>query len=115
MFLGSNCTAEEELRLTGTVTGERLNNLLDQETQLTALKDVAPHIQEALGQFPAEDFLEEHKTRLVMLAKNMRGANKEALQAIIETLDDISMTTFYASDYGSNELRQALGKITKAK
>lgn len=53
----TNLTASEELRLTGAVTGERLEKLLDCEVRVEAVDGIGAHIDEALAQFPKEDFI----------------------------------------------------------
>ena len=110
MFM-SNLSREEEFRLTGTLRRESIDELLDASSRLEALGGVDAHIEEALAQYPAEDFLEGVKQRLGALMKNVRGANKDELQGIIEALDDIAQTTFYAADYGRDELRKALRTV----
>lgn len=111
MNVPSNFSAEEEYRVTGTVTGDRLVALLDAHANADRYDSIEAHMQEAYDQFPDEDFLEGHKQRLIDLRRNLRGANREALDRIIEALDDLAMTTFYAADYGRSELRLALKTI----
>lgn len=110
----SNITAQEEFRLTGTVSGERLNGLLERSDALEKLDGLDAHIYEANGQYPAEDFLSDVIERLHNLAKRLRGDNKAELLGVIEALDDIGQTTFYASDYGRSELRKALATLKEA-
>lgn len=109
----SNITAKEEFRLTGTVSGDRLDELLDRSEALDKLEGLDAHIEEAKCQYPAEDFLSGITDRLHELAKRLRGDNRQEVLGIIEALDDIGQTTFYASDYGRSELGKAL-EIVKA-
>lgn len=110
----SNLSAREHLNLNGRVPRDMLEALLDREDRLTALDGLEAHISEALGCFPAEDFLNPIKELLVSLHKNLRGANKDKLAGIIEDLDDLAQCTFYESDYGRDELRKAKTAIEAA-
>lgn len=99
--------------MTGAVSGERLEALLDKEETLERLKQIAPSIYEGRASFPDEDFLQEHKDALTALQKNLRGDNRERLGGIIEALDDLAMTTFYETEYGRSELYKALQIIER--
>lgn len=110
--LFTNLTCREEFRLTGSVTGERLSYLLDREDLLKCFSGVDVHINESFGGFPKEDFLEDIKNRLYGLRNNLRGNNKDTLNSIIESLDDLAQTTLYESEYSRSELNEAL-KIIK--
>ena len=88
--------------------------MLDKEERLEALGGVEARIDEAICQFPAEDFLEGIKNRLHELSKRVRGENREEVIGIIEALDDIAQCTFNAADYGRHELRQARKALEKA-
>jgi len=110
----SSLSAQETYRMHGRVTRAQLENLLDQEASLEGIGGVDGYIDEAMCQYPAEDFLEGHKTRLVELMKNLRGANKETMSGIIEALDDIAQCTFNAADYGRSELNKALKTLKEA-
>lgn len=114
IFVPHNATAEEEYRLTGKVTGERLERLLDRSEALSRLSDMDALIEEGMSQYPSEDFLFDAIERLHELAKRLRGDNKETLIGIIESLDDIAQTTFYDADYGRGELKKALEILKKA-
>ena len=111
-MLISNLTINEEFHLTGALHPARIEELLDSADKLKEIKDIDAHISEAMAQYPAEDFLESHKSRLLELHKNLRGANKETLGGIIEALDDLAQATFYSADYGRHELSKAL-KVLK--
>lgn len=106
-----NLTPEEEYRLTGQVTGENLEELLDVYQDNRDMDGVDDKIEEAMAQFPAEDFLSDAISELHEIAKRLRGQNKEDLLGVIESLDDIAQCTFNASDYGRDELRKALNMI----
>ena len=110
-YVNYNITAEEEFRLTGQVTGERLQVLLKYSEAASKFSDLGGKIQEAYAQFPAEDFLSEIESRLHELAKRLRGNNKEELLGIIESLSDVAQCTFYATECGTNELDDALAIV----
>ena len=111
-------THSEYLRLNGTLSQERIEQLvtLQEESGLLAegIDSAKVHIEEGMTQFPAEDFLEPIKSRLVELQKNLRGRNREELSGIIEALDDLAQTTFYGADYGRNELHKAVQALSGA-
>lgn len=107
MLVSSNASAEEEYRLTGAVTGDRLVELLNIAVVSAETDSVDAYISDAMAQYPAEDFLEELKKSLLALRKNLRGDNRETLGFIIEELDDLALTTFQATDCGRDELNKA--------
>ncbi len=105
----SNLTHRELFRLHGTLPPERVESLLD-DIDAGAAVDVAGaliHISEARGQFPAEDFASEIVSQLQALRANLRGANRDKLGQIIESLEDLLQCQFNATDYGLDELHQA--------
>lgn len=103
----SNFTDEEVFRMTGTLPAERIEALLDHSAQLKQLTNIDGHIDDAMAQFPAEDFLSDLKQEMYELAKRLRGDNKEALTNLCAMLDDRLQTQFYATEYGTNELFKA--------
>ncbi len=110
----TNLTASEELRLTGAVTGERLEKLLDCEAQVEKLDDVGTHIDEAISQLPEEDFIEEHKQRLMKLRNRLRGTNREELDSILGDLEDLISEVTNAADYGRSELDCARAALSES-
>ena len=110
----TNLTASEELRLTGAVTGERLEKLLDCEVRVEAVDGIGAHIDEALAQFPGEDFIEEHKKRLLVLRNKLRGDRRAELDEILEALDDLSSEITNSADYGREELNQARAALSES-
>lgn len=114
-MIWSNLSAQETYRMYGRITKEQMENLLDQSAAYEGIDGIDAHISEAMCQYPAEDFLEGIKTRLNALQKNLRGANREELGGIIEALDDLAQTTFYAADYGRSELNKAEQALLEAK
>jgi hypothetical protein len=107
-----NLTHEEYFRMYGTLTEQRISDLLDEASAAPNVEGATIHINEGMAQFPAEDFLEPIKTRLIELQQNVRGANKDTLQGIIEALDDLAQITFYAADAGRDELQKALNDLS---
>lgn len=108
MISASNMTASEFYRLNGCLSSEHIEDLLNVEDRLQAIENIDGNIEEALHQYPSEDFLVSVVDRLQELSKRLRGANREELNGIIEALEDIGMTTFQAADYGRGELKKAL-------
>lgn len=112
MIESSEMTNAEYLRLNGALSLERMHEMVRLEEEsgflASAAESAKVYVQEGMTQFPAEDFLENIKQRLIDLQKSTRGSNREALAGIIESLDDLAQTTFYAADYGRSELHNAL-------
>jgi len=114
----TSLTDKEFFRMHGTLTSERIERLIelkDRDGWKQFSQRIGSMVQEAMGQYPAEDFLSEILTCLHNLAKRLRGDNKEAIQALAEKVDDIAQTTFNAADYGRSELQKVLDAIEKAK
>lgn len=107
----SSLSAQETYRMHGKVTRAQLEELLDLEHRIDKIDGIDSYMHEAMGQFPAEDFLETIKTRLHELSKKLRGDNKATANGIIEALDDLAQCTFYAADYGRSELNKAIKAI----
>lgn len=100
-------TPREHMKLHGALPADQLEDLIDWQERTADVSDVACHLTEAGGQYPAEDFLSGPIARLHALAKKIRGDNRSDLLAIIEALDDVAQTTFSAADYGRSELHKA--------
>ncbi|MFK3740917.1 hypothetical protein [Massilia sp. TN1-12] len=100
-------TPREHLKLHGSLPERQLEQLIEWRERTEEVVSTTAYLQEARGQYPAEDFLACPIERLHQLAKKLRGENREALLGIIESLDDIAQTTFNAADYGRSELRKA--------
>lgn len=114
-MLWSNLSIEETYRMYGKVSKAQLDQMIEDRAQAPDLDAVETKIEEGMTQFPAEDFLEGFKNRLIALSKCMnKSANKTELLACIEQLDDIAQCTFYAADYGRSELNDALSEVKKA-
>lgn len=73
-----------------------------------SIDEIEPNIAEALGSYPAEDFLSELQSQLRELSGNLRGANKEKCLEILEGVDDLAQCIHNQSEYGRSELRSIL-------
>lgn len=104
----SNMTHAEYFRLNGTLNEARCRDLIDLSGEVDSVSGIDAQIEEGMAQYPAKDFLAGIMDRLHALTKTMRGANRDDLKGIIEALDDLAQTTFYASEYGREELNKAL-------
>lgn len=110
----SSLSAREHLRLNGHVPADMLETLLDRADALDSLGGIDAHVSEAKACFPAEDFIEPIRQELQELHKNLRGANREKLGGILESIDDLAQCVFNDCDYGQDELRKALAIIQAA-
>ena len=110
----SNLSAREHLRLNGQVPADMLETLLDRADALESLGGLDAHLSEANGCYPAEDFIEPVRWQIQDLHTSLRGANREKLGGILESLDDLAQCIFNESDYGRDEIRKALNIIQAA-
>lgn len=108
-------TPREQLKLHGRLSERQLEDLIDWHEDTSEVASVDACLQEARGQYPAEDFLSDAIERLHKLAKNLRGDNRQTLVGIIESLDDVAQCTFNAADYGRAEIRKAESAIATLK
>jgi len=111
MATHDHLTAEEEFRLTGTLSAKKIEVLLDFEAMAQALAGVENRLLDAKAQFPSEDFLSGALLRLQALAKRVRGSNRTELLEIIESLVQIQSQQFQSSEHGISELDEAIGEI----
>jgi len=109
-----NLTAEEEYRLTGTVTGRRAEELLDASDKVKAYDGIQAYIQEAKGCFVKEDFLGGVTTDLTDLATSLRGDNRIKLLSLIEEIERYVTDAIRDGEYGASELQLALNSINSA-
>ena len=110
----SSLTPKEHFRLNGQVPVDMLETLLNRADALESLGGLEAHLSEANICFPGEDFLEPIRCELQELHKTWRGANREKLGGILESLDDLAQCIFDESDYGRDEIRKALNIIQAA-
>lgn len=108
MFVPSNMTDEECLRLHGALPRDRTEALIDALGAAPNAEDIRALASEAMSQFPAEDFLAAVITQLHQLRDSSRGTNVERITHVIEQLDDIAQRTFAATDYGCDVLHQII-------
>lgn len=105
----SSMTDREYFLQHGTLSLERIEQLLDQHEAGAAIDTAAVLIKigEARAQYPEEDFAHSIVSRLQTLTKHVRGANREELQGIIESFEDLLQCQFNSTDYAMSELRDA--------
>lgn len=94
--------------MNGSLSEARCLELINLSEQVPIYEDAIVKVEEARGQFPAEDFTSSISDRLHNIAKRLRGDNKSDLLNVIEALDDLAQCTFYATEYGRSELHDAL-------
>lgn len=97
----SSLSAREEFALSGTLSNETIESLLD----IADDRSEVPTIGDVCAGFPDEDFLAGIIERLHAFSKRLRGENRADLLGIIESLDDVAQCTFNSADYGRSELR----------
>lgn len=103
-------TDEEQFRVTGTLTPDRIEPLLDLKQRLgdEAQSSVIIHMQEAMAQFPDEDFLETIMGQLTVLTSHLRGSNKDLAVTILEALRVEQETIACATEYAIDEMHKAV-------
>jgi len=107
LIIPINMTSREAYAQYGALTDERMEALFDAE-ELAENNTNDYHIQEAIAQYPDEDFLEGTINNLQTICKKLKGNNKDFLTAAILRLEQIQFTQERATEYGLEEL----GKIT---
>lgn len=107
----TNLTNAEYYRLNGTLSAERIEELLDLDVAREKVSDPSAYIEEASGCYPAEDFLEHIMKQVRAVAKRVRGENRDDLDQIILDLEDLQTEVNNQSDYGRDELRSALRDV----
>jgi len=107
-------TNKEFFRMFGSLTGARIESVLDKEMILDDVCSIGPWISEGMSQFPEEDFLSDILKRLDALAKRMRGGTKAEMLEISEELRDVETKETSAAEYGRGELEKALDAIKES-
>jgi len=107
MLNASNLTAAEVFRINGALPVELQETLLRKAEQLDEARACVAHVQEAAGQYPDEDFLQDAISDLQTLAKRMRGDNRADLLALVEKLETIQTDAHNSTSYGLDELSKA--------
>lgn len=106
----SNLTLEERARYAPeSFTHDELIDLMG-ELQGLRSYDPKPTIQEAICQYPNEDFLQSAIDQCRTISKLLRGDNRSNLVKLLEELETIQSETAAASEYGISELRSLIGK-----
>lgn len=107
-----NLTHEERERLAfiaGHTTGAQLlGELSDSVAMLEAADDAEAYVREAYGSFVAEDWLADQLADLRTIAKRMRGANRDELEALAQSIEDARDQQAQSSEYGLEQLGKAL-------
>jgi hypothetical protein len=98
----------EHYHLHGTLTPAHIEPLLDASAQLAQARAGAAHINEAMAQYPGEDFLQQHLEQLQQLVGHMRGPNRDTLVLIIANLQTQIDSIANDAAYGRDELSKAL-------
>lgn len=111
MIETSNMSHAECFKLNGDLSLERIEQLIDNQLKEDTLPSVECKIEEAVGQFPNEDFLQDIINDIGDIAKRLRGDNKKEMMDIMDRLDEIQMSTLHSSEYGMQELEDALNII----
>lgn len=109
LFNFSSLSDEEHLRLNGTLPVERQEVIRDSADHAAQIQEAADgYITDALAQFPDEDFLTDAIREIEVVEHSVRGENKKALRAVIQTLTDIESAQARATE----EAVDLLGKLT---
>ena len=109
LIINSNLTNREAYSQYGKLTDERMEALFEVESAIDNLSGGECYVQEAIAQFPDEDFLEVVIENLQATYKKLRGDNKENLKEVIESLEDLQISQARATEYAVEELN----KLTK--
>ena len=107
----TNLTNQEYYRLNGTLSAERIEDLLRFDCAIDSSSDPSAYIDEAEGCFPKEDFLEHIIKKVRAVSKRVRGENKDDLDQILIDLEDLQSSVNNDSEYGRDELRKASDEI----
>lgn len=99
----------EYYNLHGSLDSSRIENLLslsDKMDGADSVHTIGVYADDAAAQYPAEDFASDIKSRLQSLHSNLRGANRETLAGIMESLDDLLQCQFYATEEGLDNIKK---------
>ena len=107
-------TPAEQYRINGQLSPETIESMLDNAESIERCDGVSVQVTEALGCFPAEDFLASFIEDLHKLSKRLRGENREEALRLIESAEDLQQCVFNEGDYGRSELREALKTLESA-
>ena len=112
MFATNHMNAEV-YRITGTLSADRIEALIDLEGNVdSAICSEAnlseANLSEARAGFPDEDFLATVVRSIRQLATKLRGENKSHAKGLADELEDIQSTCARAAEYGREELAKAV-------
>lgn len=109
----TNLTAEEEYRLTGSISGDNLVKALDALLTVEKIDDVIGGLGDITSQLPDEGFLDEAIDLIRNVIRNTRSKDvKSALGYVAEKLDDLQGTQHRATEYAldvANKLKEGWG------
>ena len=84
-----------------------LAELAELETCREAMSSADFAIDEAMAQFPDEDFADDVIGSLIALSKHLRGENRAELLKIMGELQNLADQVALSAEYGIDELRKA--------
>lgn len=91
----------------GALLADRLDALMHDDSKiLRTKKEVGLLVDEAIGCYPKEDFLDKILSMASELEKNTRGANKQLASKLVAWIDDISTNMMQQSEHGIHELKK---------
>lgn len=108
-YTPSGYSDREALKLFGGVGTERLEALIDVAVRWDAAHEAFSAVGDAVDQYPGEDFLSGMKTHVANIMKRCRGATKDSLRGVLESLDALENEVNGASEHG-REILQEIGK-----
>lgn len=108
----SNLTNEEYYKVHGTLSNQRIEELLDLTAE-TDLFGARVSIQEAKASVFEEDAFSRALKDLYTVAKKLRGDNKEALKDAIDELEQVVTRCQYDAEEVLDQLNQALRALPK--
>lgn len=104
----NHLTNEEEFRLTGTLSSDKIEKLLNFAGLEDSVWSCISGLSDVQSSFPSEDFLHGIERRLTELAKKLRGENKEILLGVIDDLADVISSTNSATENGVDLLNSTI-------
>ena len=109
----TNLTPQEQFRFNGCLTIETQEMLIDAADRLDAIEGIDAHLSEAKASYPYEDFMVDILASLRSFSKSIDSktpinAIREAIVCLIEDVETLQDEVNQSSDYGRDELRQAL-------
>lgn len=108
-----NLSPREYHSMTGKLTDQHIEELLDEVEDIPDLDAIANYANEAAGQFPEEDCLQSAIDMANDLALELKGDKRRHIQALIDKLDALQTELSNASEYGRNELNKVTDIISE--